>query len=173
MRKQNLRYCPDCGRDNFIFDGIKKYHCNFCGFEYYFNSAAAAVAVVTENDHLLTVVRARDPHEGMLDLPGGFVDPGESSEQALYRELQEELSVRPVSHEYFLSASVCYPYAGVEYSVCEIFYRCKFADISAMRANDDVAEIRWVPLAELDIDAFAFTSAKWVIEKLLREATRS
>ena len=42
-------------------------------------------------DEVLVAVRARNPGKGLLDLPGGFVDPGESLEVALYRELQEEL----------------------------------------------------------------------------------
>ncbi len=134
---------------------------------FYFNCPAAAAAVVIDDDCLLVAVRADEPGKGMLDFPGGFVDPGETMEQALYRELREELAVPPDSHEYFLSAYNPYLFAGVDYPVCVAFFRCTFGDYSAMRPNDDVAELRWIPIADLDVDDFAFVSANAVVDKLL------
>jgi ADP-ribose pyrophosphatase YjhB (NUDIX family) len=56
------------------------------------------VGAVVHDAHgrLLLVRRGRDPHRGRWSLPGGRVEPGESPEQAIEREVREEtaLSVR-------------------------------------------------------------------------------
>jgi len=56
------------------------------------------VGAVVHDDHgrLLLVRRGREPHRGRWSLPGGRVEPGESPEQAIEREVREEtaLSVR-------------------------------------------------------------------------------
>ncbi len=43
--------------------------------------------------HVLVIERGWDPFEGQLALPGGHVDPGETSEQAARRELAEETGI--------------------------------------------------------------------------------
>ena len=56
--------------------------CENCGFEYFMNPSAANVAfIVNENDELLVERRKNEPAKGMLDLPGGFTDIGETAEE--------------------------------------------------------------------------------------------
>lgn len=47
-------------------------------------------AIIIEKEKILTVKRNREPYKGMYGLPGGHVEPGESKEYALIRELKEE-----------------------------------------------------------------------------------
>ena len=84
-----MLHCPKCGSLSFDFDGEKVYNCNKCQYQFFFNAASAVGAIIINEGRLLTGVRALDPAKGLLDLPGGFVDPGESLEEALLRELQE------------------------------------------------------------------------------------
>ena len=54
---------------------------------------AASVALVRKTD-LLLIQRARAPMEGLWTLPGGRIEPGETSEQCAEREVREELGLR-------------------------------------------------------------------------------
>jgi 8-oxo-dGTP diphosphatase len=54
----------------------------------------ADIVVVTDDGHLLLIERGWDPYEGHWALPGGHVDPGETSLDAAARELTEETGVR-------------------------------------------------------------------------------
>ena len=53
----------------------------------------ADVVVTTTDGHVLLIERGWDPHKGQWALPGGHVDPGETSRAAAARELAEEAGV--------------------------------------------------------------------------------
>ena len=54
---------------------------------------AASVAIVRERD-LLLIQRNRAPSEGLWTLPGGRLEPGETTEQCVVREIKEELGLQ-------------------------------------------------------------------------------
>jgi 8-oxo-dGTP pyrophosphatase MutT (NUDIX family) len=89
-------YCPACASKKIRFDHGKVFRCPDCGFTYYHNTAAATACIVRAKAGLLFLVRARDPGKGLLDLPGGFVDPGEGAIDGLRREFIEELGFDPL-----------------------------------------------------------------------------
>ncbi|GAA1890542.1 NUDIX domain-containing protein [Asanoa iriomotensis] len=85
-------------------------HCSFCGAAYapdqawprvcaacgettYRNPVPVAVAVLPVDDGVLVIRRAVPPRVGLLALPGGFVDHGESWQRAVVRELGEETGI--------------------------------------------------------------------------------
>ncbi|MBG0832606.1 NUDIX domain-containing protein [Planomonospora sp. ID67723] len=67
--------------------------CSGCGNTAYLNPLPVAVMVLPVDEGLLVVRRAVEPHRGGLALPGGFIDMGESWQQAAVRELREETGV--------------------------------------------------------------------------------
>ena len=88
---EKFRYCPVCGSKHFEPQDEKSKKCENCGFEYYLNpSASVAAFILNDEGELLTVRRKHSPGKGMLDLPGGFADIGETIHEALVREVKEE-----------------------------------------------------------------------------------
>ncbi|MGI5157391.1 NUDIX domain-containing protein [Microbispora sp. CA-102843] len=67
--------------------------CQECGNTSYLNPLPVAVMVLPVDDGLLVVRRDVEPHRGLLALPGGFIDIGESWQQAAVREFHEETGV--------------------------------------------------------------------------------
>ena len=90
-------HCPICGKgleDADDGQGIRPY-CDACNRFYYSNPAPAACCLVTnEKDELLFVQRSVEPRRGMWTLPGGFVELGETTEEAAIRELEEETGLK-------------------------------------------------------------------------------
>lgn len=163
-----MLYCPKCGLHNFVFDGEKVYSCKECNYEFFFNAATAVGALIVKDDHLLTVVRGKPPSQGKLDLPGGFVDPDESLEQAVIRELQEELSISPTSLSYLTSGPNRYLYNTVEYMTCDVFFICQVEDFHGMKANDDISAFHWLSLTDISLESFAFHSVQKAIKKFIK-----
>ena len=103
------------------FSEGKRNDCLDCGWVYYQNPVAAVVAVMMFKQQLLLLRRAEDPGRGLLDLPGGFVDFGETAEEAFRRELNEGLIIESVDLSYFTSAPNQYHYLEVPYQTLRFF----------------------------------------------------
>lgn len=165
-----FRYCPKCGACALKRSSEKSISCSACGFEYFFNPAGAVAALIV-NDHneLLVTIRAHDPGKGLWDLPGGFVDPGESAETALRREIKEELNLEVESLDYLASAPNTYCYKQVTYSTVDIAYVCRVSDFANLNAGDDVETTMFVTASQINARRFAFESIRGFAELFLAQ----
>jgi 8-oxo-dGTP diphosphatase len=103
-----------------------------------------AAAVIEREGALLAARRKAGSHlEGHWEFPGGKIEPDESPEECLVRELAEELGVRVRPRGILEVLFHRYP----EKSVLLLFYRCDLLEGEPQAL--DCAEVRWVPLADL------------------------
>lgn len=121
--KNDFNFCPECGGKNIQNANMRKWKCPDCGFTLY-NNVAAAVGLVIRNQEgrVLFERRAKEPRKGFLALPGGFVDPDESAEEACFRECREETGVEPLSVKFIATFPNTYEYKNIQYKTCDIFY---------------------------------------------------
>lgn len=165
-----FEYCPRCGTKCFTAINPKAKYCSHCEFVYYFNPSASSVAVVVDNKgRLLVSRRAKEPAKGMLDLPGGFVDPYESTEEALRRELLEETGLRAGDLKYLFSLPNIYPYSGFEVHTVDHFFYWNAGECTEVKAADDVSELLWMPFNQIDPEIFGLSSIKMGIRLLLED----
>jgi mutator protein MutT len=158
-----FRYCPRCGRDGLAAADGKSVRCGGCGFRYFHNTASAAAAIIETPRGIVLVRRARQPAMGKLDLPGGFVDYGETAENALRRELREELGIEVADLAYVASFPNLYRYADVTYHTADLFFRCRCDKPQDMRASDELAGIEFRQPGEVKADEIAFESSRKVL----------
>ena len=87
------RFCPRCGVEA-VIDYPRRIACPSCGYEAFFNPKPVAAAVPVDRDgRVILLRRGIEPRRGYWTFPGGFVDLGESVEDAAHRETMEELSM--------------------------------------------------------------------------------
>jgi len=162
---QQFKYCPRCGSDQFVEHNFKSKVCKNCGFVYYFNSSASTAAFILNADNkLLVVCRAKEPAKGTLDLPGGFVDMYETAEEAIIREVQEETGLIVTKPEFLFTLPNIYVYSGFEVHTVDMFFVCRVADFSSLRAADDAAEILFLSKNEINPDDFGLDSIRKAVE---------
>ncbi len=168
-----FKYCPKCGEQGFSLSlQGGTFHCGVCKFHYHLNAAAAVAAlIVDENKNLLVVERGREPAKGMLDLPGGFVDIGERAEDALQREIREELNLEIKQFSLLTTFPNDYPYGDMLYFTLDLAFVCQVRDFSKIRTADDVSGHQFIPLHEIDLDLFGFESVKKIIEYFKNSST--
>ena len=161
-------YCPRCGGGNFEVHDFKSKKCHSCGFVLYFNAVAATVAVIfNSRRELLVARRAKEPAKGTLDLPGGFIDSFETGEEGVAREVKEETGLDVTKCEYLFSLPNKYIYSGFEEHTLDLFFVCRVADETLLCADDDVSQLSWMPLENIDPEEFGLHSIRKGVSKLL------
>lgn len=169
-----FKYCPVCGSAQFKENDFKSKRCGDCGFTYYFNaSAATAVIIENEKGEMLVCRRACEPAKGTLDLIGGFVDPGETSEEAITREILEETGVdinaMNLSEEdklkYIFSGPNTYNYSNFLIHTTDAFFHVTIPSDTRIEANDDVAETFWVKKEDIVLSDFGLDSIREAVRK--------
>ena len=92
---KGFNFCPFCGtplHGRIVMPGGHQ-DCRNCGQIIYWNAKPCATALIIRQSEILLVRRAGPPYKGYWDLPGGFCDYGEHPEEAIKREVAEELGV--------------------------------------------------------------------------------
>jgi NAD+ diphosphatase len=156
----HFRFCPRCRSPRIQPEKEHGIFCTACGFLFFFNSAAAVSAIIQVRSGILLVQRKKAPRRGYLDLPGGFVSPGESLEAALKRELKEEINLEISRLRYFGSFPTRYRYKGLTYFVAEAVFLCRLAEFKPFLPNDEVSGWSIYRPADIDIEKLAFPSTR-------------
>lgn len=110
------------------------------------------VILVNEHDEVLMATRARDPGKGTIDFPGGFIDLGETLEQAGKRELMEETGLHPSDYtplELLYNGIEHYQYQGENCEVLGVFFWARMTRHAVTTPHDDVAKLEWVAPAKI------------------------
>jgi len=170
-----FKYCPKCGSGKFLPSGERSLKCADCGFHYFVNSAAAVAALITNAEgKLMLVTRSVEPNYGKLDLPGGFVDPLESAEEAVCRELKEELGLKVKSLEYLFSAPNEYLFAGLTVFTLDLAFKVTVdSPLEKLEAKDDIQAYRFYSEEEFDYKDIPAPSINYFVQRYFRSNTDS
>lgn len=135
------RHCGMCGGDVEFVRGGWLGRCRACGAEHYPRTDQAIIAAVTDGTRLLLGRQASWPPNRWSVL-AGFVEPGESLEQTVAREVMEETGVRVRSARYLASQPWPFPGSLMLGFLAE-------AEPDAPVAGDELEEVRWFDADEV------------------------
>lgn len=164
------RYCPLCGIKRTAFTPARPFRCEACGHTSFFSPVTAVGTVISNSDgKILLIERAREPGLGKLGMPGGFVDPNENAEDAVRREIQEEVGIVVGELTFLMTAPNTYTYHGIVLPVLDIFYSAKI-QVGQEIAQDEseVSSWMWTEISPDILDRMAFHSNRLAMEFYLR-----
>jgi ADP-ribose pyrophosphatase YjhB (NUDIX family) len=166
-----FKFCPNCASKNIIFKNNRAFSCPDCNFFFFFNVAAATGCIIDRGEDIAFLIRAKEPSFGKLDLPGGFVDPDEGAVECIRRELREETGWEPDGRlAFFASFPNTYPYKGVVYKTCDVYFTIYAPEVKESDFNIDASEnsiVRFVKYSEINFDDLAFDPTKRVIKAFI------
>jgi NAD+ diphosphatase len=104
------QFCGRCGAPTEKKATERAKLCPRCGL-HHFPRLAPAIIVLVERDHALLLARSRHFAKGMYSVIAGFVEPGETLEEAVVREVREEIGISIKDVRYFGSQPWPFPHS--------------------------------------------------------------
>jgi NAD+ diphosphatase len=105
---KNHQFCSRCGNVTAQIPGKFERLCSVCGLSFYPRISPSMIVLIKKEDKILM---SRSPHfpPGAYGLIAGFVEAGESIEEAVHREVKEEVGIEIKNLRYFGSQSWPFP----------------------------------------------------------------
>jgi len=133
---RNHRFCGVCGKPMSQIPGERAMRCE-CGHTAYPRIAPAMMVLVKKGDAILLARNVAVPAGGRMSALAGFLEPGESVEDAVHREVFEEVGLQVKDLRYFGSQS--WPFPGS----LMIAFTAEYAGGEIRVDPDEIAEARW------------------------------
>lgn len=129
------RYCGACGTSTILADGERCMRCPVCGLSCYPRLSPSMMVLVKKGDAILLARNGAWPTR--FSALSGFVEPGESVEQAVHREVMEEVGLRVQELRYFGSQSWPFPHSLM------IAFTAEYLSGDITVDGIEIAEARW------------------------------
>lgn len=148
-----MNFCSQCGQPVTERipqgDNRPRYVCEHCHSIHYQNPRIVAGCLVTQDRYVLMCRRAIEPRRDFWTLPAGFMENGETTEQAALRETWEEARARVQAQHLYMLFNL--PHINQVY----MFFRGQLAG-QEFSAGDESLEVRLFSEAEIPWDQLAF-----------------
>ena len=137
------RFCSKCGAQSEPAEAGWKRICPSCGAEHFPRTDPVAIMLAVKDDKCLLGRQASWP-AGFWSALAGFVEPGETVEQAATRELEEEAGIKadPAKAEYLF----CQPWPFPSSLMVGIIVEAETTDVSV--EQDELEAARWITREE-------------------------
>ncbi|WP_312164865.1 NAD(+) diphosphatase [Phenylobacterium sp.] len=139
--RRRHRHCSSCGEQTDVVDGGWKRACPACKAEHFPRTDPVVIMLAVHGERCMLGRQEAWP-KGMFSALAGFLEPGESIEEACARELEEEAGLKTLSVEYHSTQPWPYP------SSLMIGLIAQVASDEATPDQTELSEVRWFTKAE-------------------------
>lgn len=130
------RHCGVCGTPTELVAGERCLRCHSCGHVAYPRISPAMMVLVRDGDRVL-LARHAGPRSVRYSPLAGFLEPGESVEEAVHREVFEEVGLKVKNLKYFGSQSWPFPHSLM------IAFTAEYAGGEITLQEEEIVEARW------------------------------
>ncbi len=130
------RFCGACATPMALAGGERCFKCPGCGMVAYPRISPAMMVLIRKGDSVLLALHAQSPSQRFSPL-AGFLEAGESIEEAVHREVMEEVGLRVHNLRYFMSQSWPFPHSLM------IAFTADYLDGEIRVDRNEIAEARW------------------------------
>jgi len=165
-----MKFCSECAQPVSLIvppdDNRPRYVCGSCGTIHYQNPKLVVGSIPVWEDggtmQILLCKRAIEPRYGYWTLPAGFMENGETTEQAAIRETSEEAGANIALHPLFSLLNVPHVHQ------VHLFYRATLLDLG-YAAGTESLEVKLFTAAEIPWPNIAFPTVTHTLQYFLED----
>lgn len=156
-RRQH-RFCGQCGQPTQAMSGESAMVCEPCGLRFYPRVSPCVIVLITRGPEVLLAQGTRHRSANWYSTLAGFVETGESLEQAVHREIREEVGVEVSNLRYQGSQTWPFPHQLM------LGFWADYAGGEIRPEPGEIADARWFHVNELPQFPPGFSIAGYMIE---------
>lgn len=156
------RFCSRCGTKTLQKPGERGKECPDCG-ELFYPRISPAVIVLIQKGHEILLARSPNFLPGMYGLIAGFVEPGESAEAAVVREIREEVGIEVRNITYFGTQAWPFPNSLM------IGFTAEYDSGNIRPDGFEIEDARWFSVENLPELPGKISIARKLIDHFLKE----
>jgi NAD+ diphosphatase len=156
------QFCGGCGQPTRL-QNDRAHVCDSCGIPAYPRLSPSIIVLVTKGDQMLLARNAAWGPNGFYSTLAGFVEPGESVEETVHREVYEEVGISVTNLKYLGSQSWPFPNSLM------LGFHAEYAGGEFQFHDAEIADAQW-----FDIDAMpkvpgGFAISRWLIDAFIEK----
>ena len=159
---RNHQFCGKCGAKTTVHKHDRAMVCGDCGIASYPRLSPSIIALVHREDEVLLARNHRFP-DGMYSTLAGFVEPGESIEQTLVREVEEEVGVNVKNLQYLGSEPWPFPDSLM------FGFHAKYDSGDIVLQEEEIADAKWFRCDNLPAIPGKTAISRWLIDDYLHK----
>ncbi len=136
------RFCGSCGQPMQQAEGHRMKQCEPCRMQQYPRLSPSMIVVITRGDEIL-LARSSRFVEGMYSALAGYVEPNETVEHCVQREVREEVSVEVENIRYIASQNWPYPYSLM------LGYHAEYKSGEIVPQPEEIEDAQWFSIYDL------------------------
>ena len=159
---RNHQFCGRCGKSTIDSKRDRSTVCAGCKLNFYPRLSPSIIVLVHRGDEVLLGRNHMFP-EGLFSTLAGFVEPGESIEETVIREVKEEVGVNVSNLSYRGSQPWPFPNSLM------LGFHAEYQSGDIVLQEDEIAEAGWFPCTDLPLIPGKFAISRWLIDEYLSQ----
>jgi NAD+ diphosphatase len=158
---RNFRFCGRCGQPTIEQSGERAKLCTNCGLTNYPRLCPSIIVSVIKDDQILLARSDRFP-DGMYSVLAGFVEPGETLEECVRREVAEEVGIEVHNIQYIGSQNWPFPHSLM------IGFTAEYLKGEISIDNDEIVDAQWFTALDFPRLPGSYSIARKLIDRFRR-----
>jgi NAD+ diphosphatase len=154
---KQYRFCGQCGQPTIELSDERAKVCRKCGLTNYPRLSPSIIVSVVKGKQILLARSARFP-KGMYSVLAGFVEPGETLEECIIREIDEEVGIKVKNIKYFGSQNWPFPHSLM------IAFTTDYAGGKITIDNNEIVDAKWFAVDDLPRLPGSYSIARSMID---------
>ena len=159
---QNHQFCGQCGKPTGGAEFDRSRKCHDCGNMYYPRLSPSIIVLVTKGEQVLLAKNAQ-ARGNFYSTLAGFIEPGESIEEAVHREVFEEVGLKIKNLKYFSSQSWPFPNSLM------LGFHAEYDSGNITIQEEEIADAQWFHFDDMPNKPAMVSISGWLIDAHIKQ----